>query len=240
MQSFTIEEFKKIHQAWKKSGLSVRDYCANTGIKESRFYYWKKRIEDGDSLPTPTGGFIPVKLNGKSCKLDSHITSGTCASDVLCELVYQNGVTLRVTSDMTLDQLCAMVLLLNWPMFTLSDSDKFYLYPFPTGMRKSFYSLSGIVLNEMHQDIQQGDAFFFVNCSLTSMKILHMEFVGLVFYNLKLEQGRIQLPEMDQDDSAVSRNTKWSELVMMTHGLSKTDVRQHPRWIPHKKDEKKS
>ena len=89
MQSFTIEEFKKIHQAWKKSGLSVRDYCANTGIKESRFYYWKKRIEDGDSLPTPTGGFIPVKLNGKSCKLDSHITSGTCASDVLCELVYQ-------------------------------------------------------------------------------------------------------------------------------------------------------
>lgn len=107
-------------------------------------------------------------------------------------------------------------------------------------MRKSFYSLSGIVLNEMHQDIQQGDAFIFVNCSLTSMKILHMEFGGLVFYNLKLEQGRIQLPEMDLDDSAVSRNTKWSELVMMTHGLSKTYVRQHPRWIPHKKDEKKS
>lgn len=125
-------------------------------------------------------------------------------------------------------------------MFTLSDSDEFYLYPFPTDMRKSFYSLSGIVLNEMHQDIQQGDAFIFVNCSLTSMKILHMEFGGLVFYNLKLEQGRIQLPEMDQDDSAVSRNTKWSELVMMTHGLSKTDVRQHPLWIPHKKDEKKS
>ena len=92
MQSFTIEEFKKIHQAWKESGLSVRDYCA---------------------LPSPTGGFIPVKLNGKSCKLGSHITSGTCASDVLCELVYQNGVTLRVTSDMTLDQLRAMVLLLN-------------------------------------------------------------------------------------------------------------------------------
>ena len=68
------------------------------GIKESRFYYWKKRIEDGDSLPSPTGGFIPVKLNGK-------------------------------------------------------------FYPFPTDMRKSFYSLSGIVLNEMHQDIQQGDAF---------------------------------------------------------------------------------
>ena len=125
-------------------------------------------------------------------------------------------------------------------MFTLSDSDKFYLYPFPTDMRKSFYSLSGIVLNEMQQDIQQGEAFIFVNRSLTSLKILHMEFGGLVIYNLKLEQDRIQLPEMALDDSAVSRNTKWSELVMMTHGLSKTDVRQHPSWIPHKKDEKKS
>ena len=34
------------------------------------------------------------------------------------------------------------------------------------------------------------------------MKILHMEFGGLVIYNLKLEQGRIPLPEMDLDDSA--------------------------------------
>ena len=28
MQSFTIEEFKEIHQAWKERGLSDRDYCA--------------------------------------------------------------------------------------------------------------------------------------------------------------------------------------------------------------------
>lgn len=47
MQSFTIEEFKKIHQVWKESGLCVRDYYANIGIKKSRFYYWKKRVVDG-------------------------------------------------------------------------------------------------------------------------------------------------------------------------------------------------
>jgi len=90
-------------------------------------------------------------------------------------------------------------------------------------MRKSFYSLSGIVLNEMHRDIQQGDAFIFVNRSLTSMKILHMEFGGLVIYHMKLERGRIQLPDMELDGTATSRATKWAELVMMTHGLSKAD-----------------
>lgn len=125
-------------------------------------------------------------------------------------------------------------------MFTLSDSNTFYLYPYPTDMRKSFYSLSGIVQNEMRQDIQQGDAFIFVNRSLTSMKILHMEFGGLVIYNMKLEQGRIQLPDMELADSAVSRATQWSELVMMTHGLSKSDVHQHPRWIPQKKNPPKA
>lgn len=36
MQSFTIEEFKKIHQAWKESGLSVRDYCANEIMMRQR------------------------------------------------------------------------------------------------------------------------------------------------------------------------------------------------------------
>lgn len=72
------------------------------------------------------------------------------------------------------------------------------------------------------------------------MKILHMEFGGLVIYNLKLEQGRIQLPEMDLDDSAVSRNAKWSELVMMTHGLSKAGCSTTPSLDTSKKDEKKS
>ena len=56
-------------------------------------------------------------------------------------------------------------------------------------MRKSFYSLSGIVTNEMKRDVQDGEAFIFVNRSLTSMKILHAEYGGLVIYNLKLEKG---------------------------------------------------
>ena len=71
MQSFTLEDFKKIHQEWKVSGLSIRDYCANSDIKESRFYYWKKRVEVSENLPSPTGGFIPVSLNGKLGKCGS-------------------------------------------------------------------------------------------------------------------------------------------------------------------------
>lgn len=121
-------------------------------------------------------------------------------------------------------------------MFCLSDSDTFYLYPYPTDMRKSFYSLSGIVTNEMHRDVRNGDAFIFINRQLTSMKILHAEYGGLVIYNMKLEKGCISLPDMQLDESAPpERLTQWQELVMMTQGISPAGAKTKPRWIPSKK-----
>ena len=94
-------------------------------------------------------------------------------------------------------------------MFCLSDSDRFFLYPYPTDMRKSFYSLSGIVTEKMGKDVQEGDAFIFINKSLTNMKILHAEYGGLVIYN-------------------------WSELTLIVHGISPSEAKRAPRWTPKK------
>ena len=126
-------------------------------------------------------------------------------------------------------------------MFCLSDSDTFYLYPYPTDMRKSFYTLSGIVTNEMHRDVHDGEAFIFVNRSLTCMKILHAEYGGLVIYNLKLEKGCISLPDMllDDEDTPPCRLTEWQELVLMTRGISPLEVRRQPRWMPSKSKNQK-
>ena len=126
-------------------------------------------------------------------------------------------------------------------MFCLSDSDTFYLYPYPTDMRKSFYTLSGIVTNEMHRDVHDGEAFIFVNRSLTSMKILHAEYGGLVIYNLKLEKGCISLPDLQLDDGNVQpcRLTEWQELVLMARGINPLEVRRQPRWLPTKSKNQK-
>jgi transposase len=126
-------------------------------------------------------------------------------------------------------------------MFCLSESDTFYLYPYPTDMRKSFYSLSGLVTNEMKRDVRDGEAFIFVNRSLTSMKILHAEYGGLVIYNLKLEKGRISLPDMQLDDSYLPhRLTQWQELVLMTRGINPLKAKRSPRWKPQKQKKQKS
>ena len=125
-------------------------------------------------------------------------------------------------------------------MFCLSESDTFYLYPYPTDMRKSFYSLSGLVTNEMKRDVRDGEAFIFVNRSLTSMKILHAEYGGLVIYNLKLEKGRISLPDMQLDDGYLPhRLTQWQELVLMTRGINPLKVKRSPRWKPQKQRKQK-
>ena len=62
-------------------------------------------------------------------------------------------------------------------MFSMTDSNRFFLYPHPTDMRKSSYTLSGIVTNQMGLDAQDGDAFIFINMSCTSMKFRHVECV---------------------------------------------------------------
>ncbi|MBD3407142.1 MAG: IS66 family insertion sequence element accessory protein TnpB, partial [Candidatus Lokiarchaeota archaeon] len=48
-------------------------------------------------------------------------------------------------------------------MFHLHRSLQYYLYPLPVDMRKSFYTLSGIVNEFMNQDVREGGVFIFVN-----------------------------------------------------------------------------
>ena len=59
---------------------------------------------------------------------------------------------------------------------------RYWLYNKPTDMRKSFFSLSGIVANEMNKEINSGDVFIFLNKTRTRIKLLHMEQGGLVLY----------------------------------------------------------
>ena len=120
-------------------------------------------------------------------------------------------------------------------MFSLNDSNSYYFYPHPTDMRKSSYALSGIVKNEMGRDVQDGDVFIFINRSLTSMKLLHLEYGGLVIYNMKLEKGCFHLPDFDTNMDGDIYPSSWSDLMLMVQGISLSEVRRSPRWVSDKK-----
>jgi transposase len=96
-------------------------------------------------------------------------------------------------------------------MFHLHNKLRYYLYPGPVDMRKSFYTLSGVVTSIMKRNVQDGEVFIFVNRQLTIMKILHLEYGGLVIYHKKLENGSFKLPSFDESTSSLQ--VSWHDLM---------------------------
>jgi transposase len=84
-------------------------------------------------------------------------------------------------------------------------------------MRKSFYTLSGIVTNNMGRNIQDGEVFIFINRTCTKMKILHMETGGLVIYHLSLDSGTLRLPVTAENSK--SHPTTWHSLMLMFRSI---------------------
>ena len=102
-------------------------------------------------------------------------------------------------------------------MFHLHGSLRYYLYPLPVDMRKSFYTLSGIVTSTMNKNVRDGAVFIFMNRNLNVMKILHMEYAGLVIYHKRLESGRFKLPSFDENTTSLSIH--WQDLITMVESV---------------------
>jgi hypothetical protein len=106
-------------------------------------------------------------------------------------------------------------------MFHLHSSLKYFLYPLPVDMRKSFYTLSGIISSAMNHNVREGGVFIFVNRGQTIMKILHMEYAGLVIYHKKLDSGRFKLPAFDETTTSLTIN--WQDLLLMVESVKMRD-----------------
>jgi transposase len=116
-------------------------------------------------------------------------------------------------------------------MFHLHNALQYYLYPLPVDMRKSFYTLSGIITSNMNQNVRDGGVFIFMNRNLNVMKILHMEYAGLVIYHKRLESGRFKLPSFDENTTSITIN--WQDLMSMVQGV-KTGCGKHHKIVNKK------
>jgi hypothetical protein len=113
-------------------------------------------------------------------------------------------------------------------MFSLDETMRYYLYPYPADMRKSFYTLSGIVTNTMGGNVQSGDVFIFLNRTLNVIKLLHMECGGLVIYHMKLECGTFKLPSFDEKTFCFV--TSWQDLMQLVKGQNSGKYLRKKRW----------
>jgi transposase len=96
-------------------------------------------------------------------------------------------------------------------------------------MRGSFNTLCGIASSAMSHNIREGGVFIFVNRPQTIMKILHMEYAGLVIYHKRLESGRFKLPIFDETTTSLTIN--WQDLMMMVQSVKVRDVKLQKKGI---------
>ena len=113
-------------------------------------------------------------------------------------------------------------------MFSLSQSDTYYLYRGQTDMRKSFDGLCGLVQQELHRNPMSGEVFIFISRRRNTLKLLHWEQGGFVLYYKRLEQGTFELPHYDPE--AKDYHIPWTELMMMVEGISMKHIRHRKRY----------
>jgi transposase len=113
-------------------------------------------------------------------------------------------------------------------MFSLNESDRYWLCPSGQDMRKGFDALSGVVRRDMGRDPLTGEVFIFMNRSRTTIKLLHWERGGLVLYHKRLEKGCFSLPVFDKE--SLCYHLSWRDLVLMVEGISLEKVRRKKRF----------
>lgn len=69
----------------------------------------------------------------------------------------------------------------------------------------------------MNQNVRDGGVFIFMNRNQNVMKILHMEYAGLVIYHKRLESGRFKLPAFDENTASLTIN--WQDLMTMVQSV---------------------
>ena len=116
---WSIQQFKLVYDRFLSSGLSVTDFCANECILHSKFYYWKKKLHEQNQLREQSSDFVPIVFSSLNPQLPGkrkvqqkptleHADSTAC--DIF-EIIYPNGVKLRVPIGADITQLRSLILL---------------------------------------------------------------------------------------------------------------------------------
>jgi transposase len=95
-----------------------------------------------------------------------------------------------------------------------------WVFAEPVDMRKSYDSLSALVVAGLSRDVLSGDCFLFVGKDLRRAKVLLWDGTGLCVYQKRLEQGRFTAPwrKTPADRTAKSLRMTMSELSLFLEG----------------------
>jgi transposase len=113
-------------------------------------------------------------------------------------------------------------------MLSLDTNRNYYLFSFPTDMRKSFDGLSGLVLKYYEARLYTGDIFIFINRRRNRIKLLCWQSGGFAIYYKRLEGGTFELPNNRGRDGHIKINRH--ELILMLEGIELKSIKYRKRY----------
>ena len=99
-----------------------------------------------------------------------------------------------------------------------------------TDMRKSFYTLSGLVRQAMNLDPMNGALFVFKNKSSNSLKILYFDGDGFAIWYKKLAKGTFKFPDLEKHECA-GIEIDATTLRLILDGIDLINIRKRIRCI---------
>lgn len=99
-------------------------------------------------------------------------------------------------------------------------------------MRKGFDSLAGLVRREFKSDGYRmnplsGDVFIFLSRTRNKIKLLQWQGDGFAIYYKRLEKGRFELPEKN-NESCFKISSQ--QLMLIMEGIKLSSVKKHKRY----------
>lgn len=113
-------------------------------------------------------------------------------------------------------------------MLSVPSSIRIFISTSPTDMRKQFDGLSSLVTQAFGKDVMTGDYFVFVNRAKNRCKVLCWDRDGFALWAKRLEQGRFQLPSVD--DESVVAEIDATTLVMILSGVDLHSAKRRKRF----------
>lgn len=112
---WNLKKFEEVYSRYQSSGLSVKDFCQNESMHVSRFFYWQRKLKAHNQELNQSSGFVPLLLHSSGSRAKSSVdlpsVSHPSEEDGVCELVYPNGVKLRIPLDTDIRKLEQLILL---------------------------------------------------------------------------------------------------------------------------------
>jgi len=109
--------FRTIYDDFLESGLTIRDFCLNQKMNETKFFYWQNKLRG--VLP-PKNGFVPVIFSGdqpassqqlpaKFRNRQEYQIKRTSMVGLSCEISYPNGISVKVNGLADLDMVRSLL-----------------------------------------------------------------------------------------------------------------------------------